>query len=241
MPSRIIREGINTSSKILALSPLAELFYRRLMTVADDYGRFYAHPATIRTACWPTAPDRATDKQVAAWLDECCQGDDPLIVIYEASGAQYLEISNFNQQKRFKSKFPGRLAVTKQPLSESEAGANPPLSDRLATASTPVVSRISLVDSRKSKPKGLTRFALDSPAEDYEQYPKQKFGWDQMRVIRQFEKFRNYWQAKGELRADWLATWRNWCISDEERNPTRSVEPYRPSLPQNRSIFEDQL
>ena len=39
MPSRILREGINTSPKVNALSPMAELFYRRLMTVADDYGR----------------------------------------------------------------------------------------------------------------------------------------------------------------------------------------------------------
>ena len=71
MPSRILREGINTSPKVNALSPMAELFYRRLMTVADDYGRFYANPATLRGACWPTCPEKVTEAQISGWLSEC--------------------------------------------------------------------------------------------------------------------------------------------------------------------------
>ena len=106
MPTRVLREGILSSPRINALSPMAELFYRRLMTVADDYGRYYASPATMRGACWPTCPDRVTDKQVAGWLDECLAGDNPLIIKYTSGGNHYIQVQNFGQQTRSKSKFP---------------------------------------------------------------------------------------------------------------------------------------
>jgi len=106
MPSRIVREGINTSARINALSPMAELLYRRLMNVADDYGRFYASPTTLRAHCWPTCPERFTDADVSQWISECLATDNPLIIIYEAGGVRYLEIQQFGQQTRTRSKFP---------------------------------------------------------------------------------------------------------------------------------------
>jgi hypothetical protein len=42
MPVRILREGILTSERVDTLSPAAEVFYRRLMSVVDDFGRFSA-------------------------------------------------------------------------------------------------------------------------------------------------------------------------------------------------------
>ena len=86
MPSRILREGINTSPKVNALSPMAELFYRRLMTVADDYGRFYANPATLRGACWPTCPDKVTEAQISGWLSECLATANQLLIKYSSGG-----------------------------------------------------------------------------------------------------------------------------------------------------------
>jgi hypothetical protein len=55
MPTRIIREGILTSERVDKLSERAELFYRRLMSVADDYGRYFANPANLRVNCYPVA------------------------------------------------------------------------------------------------------------------------------------------------------------------------------------------
>ena len=43
MPNRILRDTILRSERVARLSPTAELFYRRLMSVADDYGRYYAN------------------------------------------------------------------------------------------------------------------------------------------------------------------------------------------------------
>jgi hypothetical protein len=39
MPSRLLREGILDSEAVNALSFAAEVFYRRLMSVVDDFGR----------------------------------------------------------------------------------------------------------------------------------------------------------------------------------------------------------
>lgn len=109
MPSRILREGINSSELIDALSPEAELLYRRLMSVVDDYGRFHASPATVRGACWPTHPEKVCEQDVSKWLAECAQTDSSgksLITLYSNGKSKYLQINNFGQQIRTKSRFP---------------------------------------------------------------------------------------------------------------------------------------
>lgn len=113
MPIRIVREGINSSARINALSRGAELFYRRLMSVVDDYGRFHGSPATLRGACWPTCPENVTEDEVKQWMEECLQvhskclaGATPLIFLYEANGFRYLQLTDFRQQTRSESKFP---------------------------------------------------------------------------------------------------------------------------------------
>ncbi len=110
MPSRIIREGINSSARINALSPGAEILYRRLMSVVDDYGRFYASPTAIRGACWPTTRTPPCEQDVSKWLTECLQiasnCSTAPITLYEVAGCRYLQITDFNQKIRSKSKFP---------------------------------------------------------------------------------------------------------------------------------------
>lgn len=47
-----------------------------------------------------------------------------------------------------------------------------------------------------------------------------KLGWDDKRTSSVWERFCDYWRAapgsKG-VKADWFATWRNWCRREEER------------------------
>jgi hypothetical protein len=119
----LVREGINSSSRINRLSFGAELLYRRLMLVADDYGRFHASPATIRGACWPLCPEKVTEKQVGSWLSECYQGEKPLLSEYMVDGARYLIINDFGQQIRTRSKYP-------EPDSNLKADCSQPASSR---------------------------------------------------------------------------------------------------------------
>lgn len=113
MPSRIVREGILTSEAVNSLSPGAELFYRRLMSVVDDYGRYEAHPAILLPACYPRQLDKVSISMLAEWLTECAQAvstetDDPLplVSIYTVKGKKYLQINRFEQRTRTPSKWP---------------------------------------------------------------------------------------------------------------------------------------
>ncbi len=106
MPNRILREGINSSARVNRLSFGAEVLYRRLISVADDYGRYYANLTTVRGGCWPTHPSPPCEQDVSNWIAECQQGDRPLLTVYTVDGCSYLQITDFNQKVRSKSKFP---------------------------------------------------------------------------------------------------------------------------------------
>jgi hypothetical protein len=117
MPTRILREGILTSARVNKLSVGAEVFFRRLMSVADDYGRYSAHPSLLRAALFGYRLNVTSDKQIQVWLTECKRVG--LVRIYSTSGQKYLEILRFGQQIRGKSKFPEPPGVSAdgQPLS----------------------------------------------------------------------------------------------------------------------------
>ena len=106
MPNRIIRDGILSSESISLLDWAGEVFFRRLMSVVDDYGRFYASPKLLRAACYPLQIDQVSDSDIEKWLAECATAT--LIKIYPAKdGKIYLEVQRFNQQIRSNaSKFP---------------------------------------------------------------------------------------------------------------------------------------
>lgn len=97
-----MREGIITSEKINSLSPQAELFYRRLMSVADDYGRYFAHTSIIRAACYPLQLSKVSEQMVYDSLCECVMAG--LIIVY--NNGKHIQIVNFGQQTRAKSKYP---------------------------------------------------------------------------------------------------------------------------------------
>jgi hypothetical protein len=105
MPSRIIREGILTSDRIDSLSVHAEVFYRRVMSVVDDFGRFSAKPALLLASCYPLKLKSVAEEDIQAWLAECVAAD--LIVVYQVGSKTFLEMQDFKQQVRAKvSKYP---------------------------------------------------------------------------------------------------------------------------------------
>lgn len=105
LPNRILREGILESERIDKIGPMAELFYRRLMSVADDFGRYSCAVRVLLSRCFPSRPDWANEDLIYQSLDECDQAG--LITIYQVGTHIFLEISGFNQQVRAKySKYP---------------------------------------------------------------------------------------------------------------------------------------
>jgi hypothetical protein len=106
MPNRILREGIVTSSRIAKLNWAEECFYRRLMSVVDDYGRYFADPGLLRAACYPRHLSKVSDSDIEKWLQATEKA--ALVRVYPAEdGERYLELLDFNQQVRAKkSRFP---------------------------------------------------------------------------------------------------------------------------------------
>jgi len=105
MPNRILREGILTSERVNSLSNNAELFYRRLQSVVDDYGRFSANLSLLRAACYPLKLDSVKEDSISKHLAEA-EGAR-LVVLYTVAGKAYLELQDFRQQVRAKeSKYP---------------------------------------------------------------------------------------------------------------------------------------
>src|SRR5690606_310091 len=104
MPTRVVRDGILTSERVNSLSPHAELFYRRLMSVVDDYGRFSANLTLLRASCYPLKLDSVKEDSIKKHLAEA-EGAG-LIVLYTVAGKAYLEMQDFGQRVQSKSKFP---------------------------------------------------------------------------------------------------------------------------------------
>jgi hypothetical protein len=111
VPNRILREGILTSERVNALTWPAEVFYRRVISVVDDYGRYYASSMLLRAACYPLHLDKVSDADIDKWLTECVRAG--LVSVYPAQdGKRYLQLHDFRQQTRAKaSKYPDPIVV----------------------------------------------------------------------------------------------------------------------------------
>lgn len=124
MPNRILREGILTSSRVAKLGWPEEVFYRRLHSVVDDFGRYFADTGLLRAACYPRQLNKVSDSDVEKWLRGCV--DAALVRVYPAEdGERYLEIDRFGQQVRAKkSRFPDPLSTCVAPATQTPSNAH---------------------------------------------------------------------------------------------------------------------
>lgn len=145
MPNRILREGILTSERVNSLDWEQEVFYRRLMSVVDDFGRYYANPALLRAALYPLKLDAVREANIERLTSACEKAR--LVVSYEVSGKRYLQLLDFKQQKRAESsKYP-------EPPSECIASAMQPDSGCVADAQQPPASEPYSYAETKAKTK----------------------------------------------------------------------------------------
>ena len=105
MPNRILRDGILTSERVNELSWPAEVFYRRLMSAVDDFGRFWGKPDLLRAALFPLRLEKVSNADVVKWIGETRKAG--LVSVYSVEAKEYLQLLDFRQQIRAtKSKFP---------------------------------------------------------------------------------------------------------------------------------------
>lgn len=104
MPNRIIREAILSSEKIASLGWPEEVFYRRLLSIVDDYGRTEANPQLLRARCYPLQVDAVRTADITRWMAACQKAG--VLLCYVVLGKQFIEVINFGQQQRSPSKWP---------------------------------------------------------------------------------------------------------------------------------------
>ncbi len=150
MPSRIIREGILTSERVNSLSERAELFYRRLMSVVDDYGRFSANLTLLRASCYPLKLDCVKEDSIKKHLAEA-EGAG-LIDLYTVAGKAYLEIQDFGQRIQSKSKFPEPPEAAHEPPSNSGEERNSTVNHGEPPGKTALVGVEDEVNTLSGKP-----------------------------------------------------------------------------------------
>lgn len=124
MPNRILREGILTSKRMERLGWPEEVFYRRLMSVVDDFGRYHADHGLLLAACYPRQLKKVSDSDIGKWLTACVNA--ALVRVYPAQdGDNYLEMLDFGQQVRAKkSKFPDPLSTCAADATQPPASAH---------------------------------------------------------------------------------------------------------------------
>ena len=203
MPNRILREGILTSERVACLGWPAEVFYRRLMSVVDDFGRYYAKPELLRAAVYPLQFDKVGNPDIAKWIAVCREAG--LVRTYTVEQKEYLELLDFRQQVRAKaSKFPASDSINGQMRSDCVADAQ-----RVRTET--YSETYSETNAERGPRTRGTRLSIEVLPETWiAQCKEERPDLDPQKV---FKAFRDYWiavpGAKG-VKLDCIATWRNW-------------------------------
>lgn len=104
MPVRLLREGILDSEGVNALTFPAEVFYRRLMSVVDDFGRFDGRAAVLRGRLYPLKLDTVREADISRWIAECEKAG--LIALYDVGGKQYILFRKLGPARAKESKYP---------------------------------------------------------------------------------------------------------------------------------------
>lgn len=106
MPDRIIRESICSSGTIDQLSWFEEVFFYRLTVNCDDYGRFDARPAILKSRLFPLKAG-ITEKTISEALNKLTTVG--LAITYVCEGKPILQLVTWEKYQRTratKSKYP---------------------------------------------------------------------------------------------------------------------------------------
>lgn len=113
MPDRILRAAILSSEAVNKLSWAEEVFYRRLMSVVDDYGRYDGRNSVLRANLYPLRLDHVSDSDLGKWKAVCA--DTGLVRVYFVDGKEFVEVLKFNQRMRGKPRWPAPVGTRGDP------------------------------------------------------------------------------------------------------------------------------
>lgn len=231
MRARNIKPSFFKNAELADAGSAAQLLFVGLWCLADRDGRIKDQPRVIKAELFPYYDlDVNRELTVIERLG--------FIRRYVSGGIGVIEVVNFKKHQS------PHHTEKKSELPPWDAGATPCLREAheingALTVNTPCkdggnpsdslipdsLNHDSLIGQhqRAAPRKRGSRLPDDwTPSESEVAYAKAR-GLDPHAVA---EKFRNYWHAKagnGATKLDWSATWRNWCITEAERQPRKSA------------------
>lgn len=104
MATRLLREGILDSAAVNSLSFQAEVFYRRLMSVVDDFGRFDGRAAVLRGRLYSLKLDTVREADITRWIAECEKAG--LIALYAVEDKPFILFRKLGPARAKESKYP---------------------------------------------------------------------------------------------------------------------------------------
>ena len=199
MPNRIIREAILTSERVAALDWASEVFYRRLHSIVDDYGRHEAGHQLLRAKCYPLQTDSVRVADIARWMAACQKSG--LILVYGVNGKQYLEVGDFGQQQRSASKCPSPSDAGEcDPLKSFASKCSQPLADAHLGVVVSVSESVVVSPRKRGKPPKVSMPADFGVSERAKVWAAEK---GHSRLGERFEHFVGKVRANGYTYADW--------------------------------------
>jgi len=204
MPNRIIREGILSSERVdeIAEDSACEIFYRRLFSVVDDFGRFSGDPRMIRAALYPLRLDSVPACKISEFIAACEAAG--LLITYAVEGKPYLELLDFRQRlRRMVSKYPPRLKVNGQssdgevrPESESESESETEVESETETCAPQVGAPVCSPSSSDSQTPATT--IKDQQAAWFEEF--WKCYWLKKSKAAAFKAFKRHVRSEARFR-----------------------------------------
>lgn len=101
MPVRILRPTLRQSERWNRCSFFEQSFYIRLITIADDYGRYEAHTALLASECFPYGNADGLPvlaNEIDGMLRALASKD--LLFVYEFDGKQYFQLTRWRERVR---------------------------------------------------------------------------------------------------------------------------------------------
>ncbi len=203
MPNRILKESIRFSETIEELTPEEEVFFYRLLTCCDDYGRFDGRPAIILAACFPLKLKFITEKHIMQWLDKLSTVG--LLWIYEVDGKRYLQVTTWDkhQQVRAKrSKYPQPPESSPKQVISYDINCNHAIStDCICPRESESESESESINTCASDDASVCTFEEPKPIEK----PRSPF-----KSFKQQERFDRFWavypkkKSKGQAEKAWI-------------------------------------
>ena len=106
MPDRIIKESCCISETLNRLTDFEERFWWRLTVNCDDYGRFDARPAVLKSRLFPLSESKTMKDMTRALNSLASVG---LVDLYTVDGKPFLQVVTWEKHQRIRakrSKFP---------------------------------------------------------------------------------------------------------------------------------------